>query len=61
MAGIQREIGRCLDLALGAIGGLDTVLGRELHRLATDFNTVQKIDDLHAPLIALNGYVKDIL
>ncbi|PBJ21579.1 hypothetical protein BSG18_30090 [Pseudomonas ogarae] len=61
VAGIQGEIGRCLDLALGAIGGVDTVLGRELHRLASDFSAVQKMDDLHAPLIALNGYVKDIL
>ncbi|BBH31455.1 hypothetical protein [Pseudomonas sp. St290] len=61
VAGIQGEIGRCLDLAMGAIGGVDTVLGRELHRLAADFNAVQKMDDLYAPLIALNSYVKDIL
>lgn len=61
LAGIQGEIGRCLDLALGAVGGVNTVLGRELHRLATDFSSAQKIDDLHAPLIALNAYVKDIL
>jgi hypothetical protein len=61
LVGIQGEIGRCLDLAVGAIGGVDTVLGRELHRLAADFSAVQKMDDLYAPLIALNDYVKDIL
>lgn len=61
VVGIQGEISRCLDLALGAVGGVDTVLGRELNRLAADFNAVQKMDDLYAPLIALNGYVKDIL
>lgn len=61
VAGIQGEIGRCLDLALGAVGGVDSVLGRELHRLATDFSSAQKIDDLRAPLVALNAYVKDIL
>lgn len=61
LVGIQGEIGRCLNLALEAIGGMDTVLGRELHRLAADFSAAQKMDDLYAPLIALNGYVKDIL
>ncbi|MBC3350182.1 MULTISPECIES: hypothetical protein [Pseudomonas] len=61
VAGIQSEIGRCLDLALGAVGGVDTVLGRELHRLTANFSAAQRMEDLHAPLIALNAYVKDIL
>lgn len=61
VAGIQREIGRCLNLALGPIGGVDTVLGRELHRLAADFNAVQKMDDLYAPAIMLRDYLRDCL
>ncbi|KDD65753.1 hypothetical protein V466_27530 [Pseudomonas mandelii PD30] len=57
---IQRKVDECLGLALNAIGGVDTVLGRELHRLAADFNAVQTIEQLHTPLIALKDYLKDI-
>ncbi|BBP61398.1 hypothetical protein [Pseudomonas sp. St316] len=60
LVGIQGEIGRCLDLALGAVGGADTALGRELHQLASEFSTVQTMEQLDAPLIALRGYLKDI-
>ena len=60
VAGIQGEIGRCLDLALGAIGGVDTVLGRELHRLASDFSAAQMMTQLDKPLIALRDYLRDI-
>ncbi|KIR13167.1 hypothetical protein PFLU4_57370 [Pseudomonas fluorescens] len=60
VAGIQGEISRCLDLALGAIGGVDTLLGRELHRFTIAFCAEQKIDRLDAPLIALRAYLKDI-
>lgn len=61
VAGIQGEIGRCLDLALGAIGGVDTVLGRELGRLATDFGAVQTMAELHAPTIILRDYLRAVL
>jgi hypothetical protein len=61
VAGIQDEIGRCLDLALGAVGGVDTVLGRELHHLAAALSAAQEIESLDAPLIALKAYLKDIL
>ncbi|CAI8874832.1 MafI family immunity protein [Pseudomonas sp. IT-P253] len=57
---IQRKVGECLTLALNAIGGVDTVLGRELHRLATDFSAARTMEQLDAPLIALKGYLKDI-
>ena len=60
VAGIQSEIGRCLDLALGAVGGIDAVLGRELHRLAAEFRIAQTMEQLDAPLIALRAYLKDI-
>jgi hypothetical protein len=60
VAGIQGEIGRCLDLALAAVGGMDTVLGRELHRLAKDFRASQTLDQLHNPLSTLKSFLKNI-
>jgi hypothetical protein len=60
VAGIQGEIGRCLDLALGAVGGVDTVLGRELCRLASDFNAAQAMEELRAPAIMLKYYLQNV-
>lgn len=57
---IQMKVDECLSLALNAIGGLYTVLGRELNRLAADFSTVRTIEQLDSPLIALKDYLKDI-
>jgi len=61
VAGIQGEIGRCLDLALGAVGGVDTVLGRELGQLAEDFSAAQTMVGLHAPAIIIRDYLHDVL
>jgi hypothetical protein len=58
--GIQTKIGRCLDLALEAVGGDETVLGRELCRLTANFSAVHMMEELDAPLVALRGYLKDI-
>lgn len=60
VAGIQGEIGRCLDLALGAVGGVDTVLGRELGRLAADFSAVQTMEGLYAPANTLKDFLRDV-
>lgn len=60
VAGIQGEIGRCLDLALGAVGGLDTVLGRELNRLTENLRAVPTVTQLDISLIALKDYLKNI-
>lgn len=57
---IQRKVDECLSLALNAVGGVDTVLGRELHRLAVDFSTAQSMEQLDSPLIAIKDYLKDI-
>ncbi|MHC8292066.1 hypothetical protein [Pseudomonas sp. LB3P58] len=57
---IQGKEDECLSLALNAIGGVNTVLGRELHRLAADFRTAQTMEQLDAPLNALKDYLKDI-
>lgn len=61
VAGIQREIGRCLDLALGAVGGVDTVLGWELRLLAENFGVVQAMEGLHPPTVMLRDYLRDVL
>ncbi|EJL97872.1 hypothetical protein PMI18_04151 [Pseudomonas sp. GM102] len=58
--GIQFRVAHCIDLALDAIGGADTPLGRELQRLSADFNSAQTTEQLNAPLIALKDYLKDI-
>ena len=58
--GIQNKVNECLILALNAIGGLDTVLGRELHRLMADFSDARTTEQLDAPLTALKDYLKDI-
>lgn len=58
--GIQAKIERCLDLVQGTLGGVETVLGRELQRLAADFSSVQKLIQFENPLIALSSYLKDI-
>ena len=57
---IQGKVAECLSLALNAIGGVETVLGRELHRLATDFSAARTMEQLDAPLIGLKNYLKDI-
>jgi hypothetical protein len=61
LAGIQGEIGRCLGLALGAVGGRDTVLGLELRRLVADLLNAQTTAGLYAPAAALKDYLRDIL
>ncbi|MGF6220144.1 hypothetical protein [Pseudomonas frederiksbergensis] len=58
--GIQFRVAHCVGLALEAMGGVNTVLGRELHRLAADFSAARTIPQLDVPLIALMGYLKDI-
>ncbi|MHC8368438.1 hypothetical protein ACYZT9_21900 [Pseudomonas sp. ZT5P21] len=57
---IQGKVDECVGLALNAIGGAETVLGRELHRLAVVFSTARTMEQLDAPLIALKNYLKDI-
>jgi hypothetical protein len=58
--GIRFRVANCVDLALETIGGVDTPLGRELHRLSVDFSKARTIDQLKTPLIALKDYLKDI-
>ena len=57
---IQVKVDECVGLALEAVGGVDKPLGRELRRLAGEFATVQMLEQLDMPLIALKDYLKDI-
>ena len=57
---IQVKVDECVGLALEAIGGVDKPLGRELRRLAGEFASIQTVEKLDAPLIALKDYLKDI-
>lgn len=57
---IQFRVAHCSALALDAIGGTDTPLGRELQRLSADFSNARTMEQFEAPLIALKHYLKDI-
>jgi hypothetical protein len=58
--GIQFRVAHCVGLALNAIGGVGTPLGRELHRLSVEFGNARTMEQLDAPLVALRDYLKDI-
>jgi hypothetical protein len=57
---IKVKVAECVGLALEAIGGAGTPLGRELNRLSGDFSAAQTLEQLDSPLIALKDYLKDI-
>jgi hypothetical protein len=57
---IQQKVDACVGLALNALGGVDRPLGRELDKLAAEFNSAGTVEELDAPLAALKGYLKDI-
>lgn len=60
LAVIQSKLAECVAQALEALGGADTVMGRELQRLATDVHNVEQLDELQVPLSSLKDYLKDI-
>ncbi|MBU5221176.1 hypothetical protein KQH89_01595, partial [Vibrio cholerae] len=61
LAEIQVKLNECLLLALDALGGADTVMGRELQRLALDVRQASTLEALDTPLHALKHYLKAIL
>ena len=58
---IQFKMNECLGLAMDALGGVEKPLGRELHKLSADLSLAQSLEQLDQPLLALKGYLKDIL
>ena len=57
---IQLKVNQCLEVALHALGGAHTVMGRELHTLSTAFAGAQTLEHLAEPLAHLTRYLKDI-
>ncbi|QHF46860.1 hypothetical protein PspS35_24855 [Pseudomonas sp. S35] len=57
---IQLKLRACVDQALAALGGADTVLGRELQRLAGEVQKASTLEELNPPLEALKDYLKAI-
>ena len=57
---IQQKVDECLNLAMNALGGTGTVMGRELQKLSTDFSNAQSIEQMATPLAQLKDYLKAI-
>ena len=55
---IQDKIERCV--ALDALGGAQTVMGRELQKLAAGFSSAQTPEQMHPALLTLKDYLKDV-
>ncbi|MFO2462454.1 hypothetical protein OOJ96_00920 [Pseudomonas sp. 15FMM2] len=61
LAAIQSKLDECIAQALNSLGGADTVLGRELQRLALQVQQTSTLEELGTPLDALRDYLKAIL
>ena len=60
LAGVLGKVKECVGQALNVLGGADTVLGRELQKLAADVQNVHQLDELPVPLTTLKDYLKEI-
>ncbi|WP_332847304.1 hypothetical protein [Pseudomonas lactucae] len=60
LRGILLKIDECVTQLLNCLGGLNTVLGRELQRLANDVQNIHQLNELRPPLALLKDYLKDI-
>lgn len=60
LVGIQGKLDECIAQALNALGGADTVLGRELLKLSIEVQQAHSLEALSAPLTHLQDYLKDI-
>ncbi|NNB69301.1 hypothetical protein [Pseudomonas fluorescens] len=60
LATIQHKLDECIAQALDTLGGANTVLGRELHKLSAEVQQARHLDELNAPLMTLKDYLKDI-
>ena len=58
---IQFKLNECLSLALDALGGVEKPLGRELRKLSAEVAQARSVEQLGQPLLALKGYLRDIL
>jgi len=58
---IQFKMNECLSLAMDALGGVEKPLGRELSKLSAQLSRAQSLEQLDQPLLAIKGYLRDIL
>lgn len=58
---IQFKMNECLSLAMDALGGIEKPLGRELSKLSAQLSQAQSLEQLGQPLLAIKGYLRDIL
>ncbi|MFG6205529.1 hypothetical protein [Pseudomonas retamae] len=58
---IQFKMSECLSLAMDALGGVEKPLGRELSKLSAQLCQAQSLEQLGQPLLAIKGYLRDIL
>ena len=57
---IQLKVGQCVDMALTALGGAETVMGRELQKLSSAVRSTQTLEQMHSALLLLKDYLKDV-
>lgn len=57
---IQLKVERCLNQALAALGGAQTVMGRELQKLSAAFTDARTLEQMQPALLTLKDYLKDV-
>lgn len=60
LVGVLGKVEECVGQALNALGGADTVLGRELQKLSANVQQATTLEELSSPLDALKDYLKAI-
>lgn len=57
---IQLKVDTCLGLALDALGGEQSPMGRELQKLSGDVRNAQTLEQMHPALLTLKDYLKAV-
>ena len=57
---IQLKVDKCLGLALDALGGEQSPMGRELQKLSGDVRSAQTLEQMHPALLTLKDYLKAV-
>ena len=60
LVGVLGKVDECVGQALEAVGGTESVLGRELQKLSADVQQATTLEELSSPLNALKDYLKAI-
>ena len=57
---VKLKVGQCLDMALTALGGAETVMGRELQKLSSEVRNAPTLEPMHPALLTLKDYLKAV-